>query len=42
VVLRSHRKRPQAIVLQGQNHGEGRELDAESYEQTMLEMVNAF
>jgi ABC-type nitrate/sulfonate/bicarbonate transport system ATPase subunit len=41
VVLRSHRKSPQAIVLRGQNHREGRELDTESYEQTMLEMVNA-
>lgn len=42
VVLRSHRKSPQAIVLKGQNHIEGHELDAESYKQTMLEMVNAF
>ena len=42
VVLRSHRKSPQAVVLQGQDHEYGRTLDTESYEQTMLEMVNAF
>ena len=42
VVLRSHRKSPQTIVLRGQDYKEGQALDTESYEHTMLEMVNAF
>ena len=42
VVLRSHRKSPQTIVLEGQDYKEGQALDTEGYEQTMLEMVNAF
>ena len=42
VVLRSHRKTPQTIVLDGQDFKEGQALDPEGYEQTMLEMVNAF
>jgi len=42
IVLRSHRKDPQVISLQGLNYKEGQALNKESYERTMLEMVNAF
>lgn len=42
VVLRSHRKDPQAVMLQGQDYQNGRPFDGESHKQTMLEMVNAF
>lgn len=42
IVLRSHRKDPQAITLRGLDFTADRLLNKESYEQTMLEMVNAF
>lgn len=42
IILRSHRKAPQAITLRGLDFKADRVLDKESYERTMLEMVNAF
>ena len=41
LVLRSHRKVPQAVTICGQNHKKDRELDNTALEQTMLEIVNA-
>ena len=41
LVLRSHHKDPQAVMLEGQNHKNGQDLNKTALEHTMLEIVNA-
>ena len=41
LVLRSHHKTPQAVILKGQNHDGKQIIDDRALEHTMLEIVNA-
>ena len=42
LVLRGRHKSPQTVSILGQDHSTGKNLDKDSLEQTMLEIVNAF
>lgn len=42
LILRGRHKSPQTVSILGQDHGTGKNLDKNSLEQTMLEIVNAF